>query len=170
MNRKFWLSIAVVPFYITWVFIPVAFLDREKRVGKVAAFAVAAGLAAVEISICSFYFAPKHWFHKSVLSVVPGDMTYRQFFNVCQMQVPYLSLLVIIALDIFRYKTWEEELQWVAEGKFLNKFSDDRMCHIIGEQERQIREAITHIDSMVERVKGSGGSQDAIDEVKSEAW
>ena len=67
---------AVVPFYITWVFIPVAFLDREKRMGKLAVLGLAAGMAALEISLCSFYFEPSSAIHKAFISLVPGDMTF----------------------------------------------------------------------------------------------
>lgn len=50
---KLFTSLKVIPFFILWTFIPISYLEKEKRLAKLSSFAIVAALGALEISFIS---------------------------------------------------------------------------------------------------------------------
>lgn len=52
-DKRFYSSLNSIPFYILWSFIPISYLEKEKRFAKILCFALVAAFGALEISFIS---------------------------------------------------------------------------------------------------------------------
>lgn len=99
-------SLVSIPFYIIWAFIPMAYLEKEKRQAKLSCFAFVAIFAAFELTFLTGFLPKEHVLATGFKSLVPNDMTYSEMLQRVQTALPYLLSLLILYLDIYKYKTY----------------------------------------------------------------
>ena len=106
-SKKLFKSLISIQYFITWAFIPIAYLEKEKRAGKLWCFILVGAMGALEITFIGQILPKTHVFSTTIQSVVPNWLTYREFFSLIQSLIPYLVQLLMVYLDLKVYKTYE---------------------------------------------------------------
>lgn len=75
-KRMYHYIVPAVPFYILWTFVPVSYLEKEKRKAKLFCFAISALLASLEISFLTNYFPDGHVVNTLIKLSTPNYITY----------------------------------------------------------------------------------------------
>lgn len=138
--------VPAVPFYILWTFVPISYLEKEKRQAKLICFAISALFASLEILFLTQYFPEDHVLNQLIFFITPNHITFWEFFNFIQSLVPYVILICIAIQDIFVY---ESHLKDPDE----QDTSDLRFSHLLREQEGVLSEYIVKLTDFENKLR-----------------
>jgi hypothetical protein len=134
----FW---GIIPFYIAWFFIPLGCLDVKRRVTKLVISGLLVGLAFLEFQFMSQSLGEEY--AAFIRIIVPAKMTFKDFFHLIHIGLPYLITLITAFFDIYYLKTFDE------------KPTDDELFKTnIKAQNKLCRTIISHQTTLIEYLGG----------------
>lgn len=102
--QKLFNCASAIPFYLAWLFIPLAYLDKGKRKTKFVIFTFIVGTAAVEL--CFLTQTLPQEMAELIKSVVPSKWTFKEAFRALHVAIPYIVALIIAYFDVYVLKVY----------------------------------------------------------------
>ena len=103
---KLFTSIACLPTYFGWAFIPLAILESDQKRAKIGILLFVVSLWALEISFCIGY-APKI-IRLLVELLTPQRLTFAEGFVILRLILPFLILTIKTWAEVYYYKIYEK--------------------------------------------------------------
>mmetsp|Transcript_2079 Transcript_2079/g.2350 ORF Transcript_2079/g.2350 Transcript_2079/m.2350 type:complete len:287 (+) Transcript_2079:176-1036(+) len=143
-------ALSHIPVYLAWLFIPIAYLDQKKRKTKLVIVILVFALAALDLGFMTKVLPDSLKIIVSTLT--PATWTYKEFFKVVHIAVPYLIVLVIAYFDIFILRVHEEND--TDEERFKKNITgQNKVCRRMIKNQTELINYLDKISSMNEDIK-----------------
>jgi len=107
--QRFMLTVGWLTTYVAWGFISLAFLGKNKVKTKIALAVTVGALAFIEFTFMTHTMNETFaWFVKAS---TPQKLTYKEWFIILRILLPYILILIINVFEIFVYKSYIMEEQ-----------------------------------------------------------